>query len=111
MDFEFEKQWRETIKIVSKKFEEDFDIQTILFLIGVQELNKGYQNLSKDQKIDVMHIGLCTILEPFGYYESIGKDRDGWLHFKQKIKLPNTSEKEQERIIKEAIIGYFNSAY
>jgi len=107
MDLEFEKKWRETTVSISENFDNDIDIQSILFLIGAQELNLGYLKLSKDQKVDVIHIGICTIFEPYGYYENIGKDKDGWPHFEVKKEFPNLSEKEQERIIKEAIIDYF----
>ena len=107
MDLEFEKKWRETLQKLSENFEETIDLQSILFLIGIQELNLGYQKLSKDQKLDVIHIGLCSVFEPYGYYKSIGKDKDGWPHFECTKEFPNLSEKEQDRIIKEAIIDYF----
>ena len=48
------------------------------------------------------------LLEPYGYYENIGLDNDGWPHFESRKKIPNVNEKEQEQIIKEAIIDYFN---
>ncbi len=107
MDFEFEKQWREVTGKISENFDNKIDIQSILFLIGVQELNLGYLNLSKDQKVDVLHIGICTIFTPYGYYKKIGNDRDGWPHFETIKEFPDLTEKEQERIIKEAIIDYF----
>jgi hypothetical protein len=30
-----------------------------------------------------MHIAVCTLLMPSGYYELEGKDSDGWPHFRQ----------------------------
>ena len=108
MDLEFEKKWRDTVQNLSENFEETIDLQSILFLIGIQELNLGYQKLSKDQKVDVIHVGLCSVFEPYGYYENIGKDNEGWPHFEVKKSFPKLSEKEQDRIIKEAIIDYFS---
>ncbi len=108
MNFEFEKKWRETVSIISKNFDEQIDLQSILFLIGLQELNLRAERLSKDQKIEVIHVAICTLLEPYGYYENIGLDNDGWPHFERRKKIPNVNEKEQEQIIKEAIIDYFN---
>jgi hypothetical protein len=107
MNFELEKNWRETVKMASEHFGETLDLQTIIFLIGLQELNLGYQNLKKDQKIEVMHIAICTLLEPYGYYEFVGKDDDGWPHFENVKKLPPINQHEQEDLIKEAIIDYF----
>ena len=45
MNFELEKNWRETVEKVSEHFGEILDMQSILFMIGVQELNKGFQKL------------------------------------------------------------------
>lgn len=107
MNFELEKKWRDLVQDISSNFEEKLDLQSILFLIGLQELNLGYQKLKKDQKIEVMHIAICTLLEPYGYYEFIGKDDDGWPHFENKQSLPPLTESEQEELIKEAVIDYF----
>ena len=68
MNFELESKWRKTIQKISKNFDEQLDIQAILFLIGLQELNIDIEKLTKDQKIEVIHVGLCTILSPYGYY-------------------------------------------
>lgn len=108
MNFELEKKWRDLLKDISANFDEQLDLQSILFLIGLQELNLGYQKLKKDQKIEVMHIAICTLLEPYGYYEFEGKDDDGWPHFKNITSLPPLNESEQEQLIKEAIIDYFD---
>ena len=108
MDLEFEKKWRDTTEKIAKNFDSSIDLQSILFLIGIQELNLGYQKLSKDQKLDVIHIGICSVFEAYGYYKNRGKDKDGWPHFEIVKELPKLSEKEQEKIIKEAIIDYLS---
>ena len=107
MDFEFEKKWKETLAKASDSFGEMLDLDALIFLIGVQELNKGYVKLEKQQKLEVMHIAVCTLLEPYGYYEYVGLDKDGWPHFEVKEKLPALDKKAQERFLKEAIIQYF----
>jgi hypothetical protein len=107
MNFELEKKWRDVLAMTTKSFGEQLDLQSIIFLIGLQELNMGYQKLKKDQKIEVMHVALCTLLEPYGYYEFVGKDEDGWPHYKNVKAVPALNQKEQEEMIKEAIIDYF----
>jgi hypothetical protein len=107
VNFELEKKWRETVKDASKNFGETLDLQTIIYIIGLQELNKGYVELQKDEKMGVMHIAICTLLEPYGYYEFIGKDDDGWPHFENIKKLPQLAGTEQEDLIKEAVMDYF----
>jgi len=110
MDFEFEKRWRETVDEISEAFDEKLDLQSIIFMIGVQELNLGFQKLNKQKKLEVMHIAVCTLLEPYGYYEFLGRDEDGWPHFENVKKMPHLEEKEQQKLMKEAIIEYFEKS-
>jgi hypothetical protein len=42
-------------------------IETLMFLIGIQELGSGQQKYSKDDKINLLHIAVCRLLEPFGF--------------------------------------------
>ena len=107
MDLEFEKQWKDTLTALSRSFGEELDLQAVLFLIGVQELGQGAKKFSKDQKVDLMHIAICTLLEPYGYYTYAGRDGDGWPHFERNEKLPFLPAKEQELLMKNAIIQYF----
>lgn len=108
MDFEFEKKWKETLSQASAQFGETLDLNSLLFLIGLQELNLGYIKLNKEQKLDVMHVAICRLLESFGYYKFEGTDADGWPHYSLVEKLPAISKAQQERLIKEAIIEYFS---
>lgn len=106
MDFELEASWRNVLQF----FEEEhgkLDVSSVLFLIGVQELGKGYLKLSKDRKLEVMHIGVCSVLVPFGYYKNLGADKEGWPHFELKKELPPLNKNEQQKLLKEAIINYF----
>ena len=99
MDFEFEKKWTETLKSASENFGEDLDLNSLIFLIGIQELNHGYVELQKEQKLEVMHIAICSLLEPYGYYEYVGRDKDDWPHFDIVEKLPALTKTHQERLI------------
>lgn len=107
MDFTFEKKWLDLLDDISANHGERLDLQSILFLVGIQELNKGYIKLSKDQKLEVMHIAVCTLLEPYGYYEYSGHDDDGWPHFEAKKNLPSLNPEDQEKFMKQALMDYF----
>lgn len=102
-----EQHWNEMLKQLEKNFGGDIDLSAILFLIGVQELGKGYRKFSKDEKLDVMHIATCTLLEKYGYYEFAGRDEQGWPHWKRIKKLPPLNSKEQTLLMKQAILDYF----
>ena len=80
MDYLFEKKWQETLEVASKNFGEKLDYSAILLLIGLQELGIFDLKFKKDQKLELMHIAVCTLLEPYGYYEFEGRDVDGWPH-------------------------------
>ena len=66
---------QELWKKVEAFFQKNFDmepnppIETILFLIGIQELGSGQQKYSKDDKLNLIHIAVCRLLEPYGYYK------------------------------------------
>ena len=108
MDFEFEKIWGDTVAKASENFGEKLDLNSLIFLIGIQELNKGAVDLEKQQKLEVMHVAICALLEPYGYYEYVGLDKDGWPHYDAIENLPALKKDAQERLIKESIIEYFD---
>ena len=85
------------------------DMNGILLLIGVQELGQGPQDFSKEQKQDLMHIAVCTVLGPGGYYKFDGHDEQGWPHFSQLKPLPSYDLFEQENFLKDHILLYFQS--
>ena len=103
---DFEQSWNQTVQKFESRFGQEVDLQAMLFLIGLNELGQGPRKLNKDQKIDVMHIAVCHLLAPYGYYSYTGLDRDGWPHYERNERLPNLNPIEQEKLMKEAIITY-----
>lgn len=105
LDVDYEK----VLNALAPQFGDDLDEQAILFLIGVQELGKGKKKFSKNEKLDVMHIAICTLLTPYGYYEYEGLDKDGWPHWKVNEKLPPLKPAQQQLLMKQAIVEYFKA--
>lgn len=85
------------------------DMDGVLFLIGIQELGAGPQEFTKEQKQDLMHIAVCTVLSLSGYYAAEGHDEEGWPHFKQLKPLPGYVMIEQENFLKDHILLYFQN--
>ncbi len=110
-DEETKQSWENIQKEISQKFGggETMDVDAIIYLIGIQELGQGFRENSKDDKIDVMHIAICKLLEPFGFYEFDFFDNDGWPHYKIIDELPNLKPGEQSVLMKEAIVMYFEN--
>lgn len=100
-------KWKSLTLKLKSQFDEEPDLQVILFLIGVQELGKGSGKFSKDDKQNLMHIATCRVLSPFGYYEFDRTDEDGWQHYKTLKPLPPMSLGEQDMLLRNAVIRYF----
>jgi hypothetical protein len=104
---ELEKSWKSLIKQLNQTFDADLDIQGVLFLIGVQVLGQGPKKFKKDDKLALMHIAICSLLEPYGYYVFKGADADGYPHWEVKESLPFLNSGQQLALMKTAIIEYF----
>ncbi len=102
-------RWELLKQKISKQFGdgEILDLDAIIYLIGVQELGQGYRTFKKDEKVNLMHIAICRVLEPLGYYEFDFFDADGWPHYKVKEEIPFLKAGEQSVMMKEAVIEYF----
>jgi hypothetical protein len=104
-----QKEWKELETKLKEHFGNKPSVEVILFLIGLQETGFIEQKLSKEEKQDVMHVAVCTILSPSGYYAFEKKDEDGWTHFKALKPMPALSSEEQEDLLKEHILLYFRN--
>jgi len=95
-------------KIIGKRPK---DLNGVLFLIGVQELGKGNKVFSKEEKQDLIHLGICKVLSYSDFYELEGQDADGWPHWKLIKKLPHFDLLDQEKFLKWHVIEYFEKEY
>ena len=111
-DLDLERKWNSLLgdleSIIGKKPK---DLNSVLFLIGVQELGRGTKIFSKEEKQDLMHIGICKVLSLSGYYVLEGLDNDGWPHWKLIKKLPHFDLLEQEKLLRMHVIEYFEKEY
>ena len=104
-------KWDLLVDNLSAQFADgdSINIDAIIYLIGIQELGQGHRKFKKDEKVNLMHIAICKLLEPYGYYEFEFFDTDGWPHYKVKTELPNLKPGEQSVLMKEAIVSYFDA--
>ena len=108
-DIQLKERWENLVNLLSNQFSqgEDLDLDAIIYLIGVQELGKLHREFKKDQKLDLMHIAICRLLEPYGFYKFDYVDTDGWPHYTVIEELPPLRAGEQSVLMKEAIVNYF----
>lgn len=108
---ELKERWDFLVTKLTEEFAdgEELNLDGIVYLIGVQELGQGHRKFKKDEKVNLMHIAICKLLEPYGYYEFDYFDNDGWPHYKTLTELPNLKAGEQTVLMKEAIVSYFEA--
>ena len=108
-DTVLKERWQLLVEKLSAQFADGdaLDLDAIIYLVGVQELGKPQKKYKKDEKVNLMHIGICRLLEPYGYYEFDFFDDDGWPHYTIKEQLPPLKAGEQSVLMKEAIVNYF----
>jgi hypothetical protein len=98
--------WALESKLI-ERFGKKPDMEAILFLIGLQETGFVQAKVTKEQKQDLMHVAVCTLLSESGYYLLEGNDIDGWPHFRQLKEIPGWSLPEQENFLKDHVLLYF----
>ena len=108
-DEQLKERWDNVVSTLSNQFADGapLDLDSIIYLIGVQELGQLDRKFKKDDKVDLIHIAICRLLEPYGYYEFDFFDDDGWPHYKILEELPVLKAGEQTILMKEAVVGYF----
>lgn len=108
-DEQLKERWDLLVSKLSDQFADGdtLDVDGIIYLIGIQELGKFHKKFKKDEKVNIMHIAICRLLEPFGYYEFSHFDQDGWPHYTVKEQLPHLKAGEQTILMKDAIVHYF----
>jgi hypothetical protein len=106
---DLQSRWWKLEETLMQRFGKKPDMEAILFLIGMQELGNVKSKFSKEQKQDLMHVAVCTLLSQSGYYKVDGRDEEGWPHFTQLKALPEFNLIEQENFLKDHILLYFQN--
>ncbi len=108
-DEQLKERWEFLVEKLSAQFSDGdpLELDGIVYLVGVQELGNFHRKFKKDEKVNLMHIAICRLLEPYGYYDFDFFDEDGWPHYKIKEQLPPLKAGEQSVLMKEALVNYF----
>ena len=101
--------WKALQDAVKTRFGSELDHEALLFIIGLQELAQVNRSFKKQEKLEIMHIAVCVLLAPYGFYKYTGRDADGWPHFESLKSLPSLTPKQQHRLVTEAMLHYFTN--
>jgi hypothetical protein len=100
-------RWMNLEHKLVERFGKKPDLEAVLFLIGIQEFGELKPKFTKEQKQDLIHVAVCSLLSQSGYFEYENTDADGWPHFKQLKAIAPMGLKEQEDFIKDHVLLYF----
>jgi hypothetical protein len=106
---DIQSRWWALEEKLMARFGKKPDMEAILFLIGIQEVGDFQTKFTKEQKQDLMHVAVCSLLSPSGYYELEMVDEEGWPHYRQLKTLPVFNFIEQENFMKDHILLYFEN--
>ena len=105
-----ERRWQELLAWIENKFGRQAGIESILFLVGIQSRGRGYEpKLSKKVKQDLIMEGTYCVFETLGLYKRVGINEKGLVVWeKGDISYPTLTLPEQEKLLKGAILTYFD---
>jgi hypothetical protein len=107
--WEFDFEWLKVKHMIKDVLGNDElpNLNAILFMIGIQECGVLKDNFTKEEKQDLMHVAICSLLSLDGHFEFEGRDADGWPHYKQVTSIDIKGVRDQGRLLQEKIIQYF----
>jgi hypothetical protein len=100
-------KWEKLRDLLKEQFGRKPDLQSTLFLIGVDDVGKGAIKYSKEEKQDLIHVGICKVLTYSNYYVLQGRDEDGWPHYEKMNEIPKMNLIEQEELLRAHVIHHF----
>jgi hypothetical protein len=112
-DAQVSARWRQLEKRFERQFGRGAGVESALFLIGVQARGRGYEPaLSKEGKQDLIMEGTYRAFETLGLYRRVvGYQNGRTLWEKTASWPPSLSIDAQEKLLKLAILGYFDTVW
>jgi hypothetical protein len=109
MENSIETRWKALEQFLEGKFGKLPNMEAILFLVGLNEYNGRVPKIkfSKEEKQELMHVGVCAVLEKAGLYEFEGRDEEGWPHYKKIAEHDAEDLSNQELLLKTYLLDYF----
>ena len=107
-DEQLAERWDRLERWLRSRFDRETSIESILFLIGIHSRGMGYSpKLEKEQKQDLIMEGSYLALETLGHFERIGMEADGRWLWEKRVRLPELSVEQQEKLLRIGITRYF----
>ncbi len=110
-DAELESRWQQLLTLLEASFGKQAGIESTLFLIGIQSRGRGFEpKLSKKRKQALIMEGTHCAFETLGFYKRVGRDSNGQIMWERtELPLPKLSLPDQEKLLRVAILSYFDA--
>ncbi len=103
--------WNDLCKTLNELFGIDVDLNGVLFLVGIRERGLSFQHFSKEEKINLINLGSCTLYQQMGLVTRSGTDPDGWPLFHQNALSPVIPEERKLKTLQDCAIRYFQNIF
>ncbi|MDC1105670.1 hypothetical protein OAT16_03130 [Prolixibacteraceae bacterium] len=103
--------WTQLCFRLGEMFRMDLDDNGVFMLIGIRERGWGFREFTKEEKMNLIHLGTATLLCEIGRVDKVTIDRDGWPVFKEPSVTVNWTEAQKISELKKAAIIYFNKVW
>lgn len=109
MEKTFNERWEQLIGFLEERFGKMPNMESILFLVGLNEYSGRIPKIkfSKEQKQELMHVGVCAVLSHAGFYELAFRDEEGWPHYQKLTGEQPEDLMSQEQLLQENLLLYF----
>jgi len=88
-----------------QRFKKKPSLEGILLLIGYQESPQTKTSQSKEEKLDLINLGLLTVLCKLGYFRRKENSESGWPEFEPSdLIIPEN----RESLVRKGIVEYFS---
>ena len=103
--------WKDLCEQLSAMFGIDVDFNGVLFLVGIRERGLTFQKFTKEEKINLINLGSCTLYHEMGLVEITGEDSEGWPVYHQKTLAPSIPEELKLKTLQDCAIRYFKRVF
>ena len=104
---EAQEKWEQITAQLEAQFGKKLDMNALLLIVGIRELGQIKEEFTKEEKVRLMHIAVCRLFSPSGYYKLNGHNYKGWPQWEKIQDLPFGDVFEQESLLRQHIISYF----
>lgn len=111
--WELDFNWLKVQHFIKDKFDIQVlpNLDTVLFLIGIQQLGKINDDYTKEDKLGITTLGACVVLSQEDYFIQEGLDETGWPIWKELKPFSPANEIEGQIKLKKLVLQYFETNY